>query len=109
MYWSLEGFSPPTIPHGPLLRCFCFDLGNHTSAPSREDLGLKVGGAVERQNKKEMSRKKTIEKRGLAGNESSEEGNNGKRRGRNRTKCERQQKWAEKRCTKRAREKDSPE
>jgi hypothetical protein len=102
-------------PHPPpltdrLLRCFCFDLGNHTSTPSREDFGLKVCGAVERQNKREMSRQKITEKRGLAGNESSEDGINGKKkRRRNRTKGERQQKWEERRYTKRAREKDSPE
>jgi hypothetical protein len=42
-------------------------------------LGLKVGGAVERQNKKEMSRKKITEKRGLAGNESAEDGINGRK------------------------------
>jgi hypothetical protein len=64
---------PPSLTD-PLLRCFCFDLGNHTSAPSREDLGLKVGGAVERQNKREMSKKKMTEKRGLAGKESVEDG-----------------------------------
>jgi hypothetical protein len=37
-------------------------------------LGLKVGGAVERQNKREMSKKKMTEKRGLAGKESVEDG-----------------------------------
>jgi hypothetical protein len=79
MYWSLEGLSHPPSLTDPLLRCFCFELGNQTSAPSREDLGLKVGGAVERQNKKEMSRKKITEKRGLAGNESSKDGINGKK------------------------------
>jgi hypothetical protein len=42
-------------------------------------LGLKVCGAVERQNEKEMSRKKITGKRGLAVNESAEDGINGKK------------------------------
>jgi hypothetical protein len=79
MYWSLEGLSHPPSLTDPLLRCFCFDLGNHTSAPNTEDLGLKVGCAVERQNKKEMSRKKIPEKRGLPGNESAKDGINGEK------------------------------
>jgi hypothetical protein len=69
---------PPSLTD-PLLRCLCFDLGNHTSAPSRENLGLKGCGAMERQNKREISKKKMTEKRGLAGKESAEDGINGKK------------------------------
>jgi hypothetical protein len=65
MYWSFESLSHPPSLTDSLLRCFCFNLGNHTSAPSKEDLGLKVAGAVssgneKREEKEEDDKKKNV-------------------------------------------------